>query len=98
MAKRSRLSSITVDAQADVLAMLLDGGYIDIFDGEQPETADASPATNNNRCVSLRFGSPAFLKSENGQVAANPISSAIATRTVQNATWARCYRPDHKPR
>lgn len=95
MAKNTRLASFTVNAQADLISKLLTNGYIDIFDGKQPEDCD-DPVTNQVLGVTLRFGSPAFMPAIKGVITANPIQSGVAITELKKATWARCYREDHK--
>lgn len=95
MPKSTRLSDIVVNAQADALASLLKDGFIDIYDGAQPESADVA-VTTQRRCVSLKLGSPAFLPAEKGVLSANPIASGVAEADAEPATWARLYRADHK--
>lgn len=95
MTKKTRLSNLVVNVQADALATLLANGFIDIYDGVQPDSADVD-VSNQTLSVSLQFGSPAFMPAQDGVLAANPIKAAVATKTVERATWARLYRSDHK--
>lgn len=94
MAKSTKLSDLVVNAQGDALASLLTNGFIDIYDGAQPDSAD-SPTTAR-LCVTLRFGSPAFASAQKGMLAANPIKSGVAVADAEPATWARLYKEDHK--
>jgi hypothetical protein len=95
MAKNTRLADIVVDAQADALAALLKDGFIDIYDGVQPESP-ASEVGARKMCVSLKLGAPAFMPSAKGSISANPILSGVSVADVNPATWARLYRSDHK--
>lgn len=96
MPKSTRLSDIVVNTQADALAALLKSGFIDIYDGKQPESAD-EPVTTQRRCVSLQLGAPAFLPSVRGVIEANPIASGITEADAEpRVTWARCFKADHK--
>ncbi len=95
MAKITRLSDAVVNAQAEALAALLKDGFIDLYDGAQPESVETKISTQR-RCASLKFGSPAFLPAEKGSIAANQISSAVAEAEAKPVTWARLYRADHK--
>lgn len=96
MAKNTRLADDVVDAQANVLGEMLSDGFIDIYDGVQPESANDSVPKQATLCVSLRFGSPAFGQAQKGIISANAIASGVAVSTVTNATWARVFRSDHK--
>lgn len=95
MAKRTRLSSLVVSGQAEFLAKLLNNGFIDIYDGQQPEDADEE-ITDQRLGVTLQFGSPAFLPPVKGVISANLVRSGVAVAELKKATWARLYREDHK--
>lgn len=94
MPKNTRLADIVVNAQADALASLLKDGYMDIHGGTQPDSPDV--ATISRPSVSLKLAAPAFLPAERGVISANPISSGVADLDVEQATWARLYKADHK--
>lgn len=93
MAKDTRLTKLVVDAQANAMASLADGGWVDVYDGEKPESAD-EPIAKQSLGVSLRLGSPAFRSAVDGVIVANPIGSAVIERKIK-ATWARITRSDH---
>lgn len=93
--KSTKLSSLVVSGQAEFLAKLLNNGFIDIYDGQQPSDADED-ITNQKLGVTLQFGSPAFLPPERGVISANPIRAGVAVVELKKATWARLYREDHK--
>jgi hypothetical protein len=95
MSKNTRLASFVVDIQANALAELLNNGFIDIYEGPQPESPDESVGLRK-LCVSLKFGSPAFMPAVMGIISANPISASKSVADVNPATWARCFRADHK--
>ncbi len=90
----TRLSTLVVNAQAEALAKLADGGYVDIYDGERPKSAD-DPVTTQTLGVSLQLGVPAFLPAEGGTLTANPLGSNVAVGRIK-ATWARVTAADHK--
>lgn len=95
MARSTRLSSLLVNGQAELLSKLLANGFIDIYDGTQPAEAD-DEISGQKLGVTLQFGNPAFLPAEKGAISANPIRSGVATNELKKATWARLYREDHK--
>lgn len=94
MAKATYIADAVANIQADALAALLDGGYIDIYDGTRPATAD-TPISGQTLGVSLQLGTPAFLPAVNGVITANPISPGTVVNSINPATWARVYRADH---
>lgn len=51
MTKNTRLSTLVVNAQADALAALAAGGFLDMYDGVQPKSAD-DPVTTQKLGVS----------------------------------------------
>lgn len=91
----TRLSTLVVNAQADAFAKLADGGFIDIYDGERPKSAD-DPVTKQRLGVSIQLGSPAFQRAVNGEVSANPMTMGISVAELEKATWARVTMADHK--
>lgn len=93
--KRTNLAVIAVDAEARAFASLLDGGFIDIYDGAMPGDA-ASRIGAQKLGVSLELGNPAFSPPIDGVIFANPITSGIAKADINPATWARVYRSDHR--
>lgn len=95
MAKITTLTDLAANTEADAFAKLLDGGFIDIYGGEQPDTADA-PVSGQRRAVSLALGSPAFGAAAAGVIIAREISPGTAEYDVNPVTWARVYRSDHK--
>ena len=94
MAKNSQLSNLTVNAECNALAELLNGGFIDLMDGPQPDAADL-PITTQTLGVTLTFGDPAFRPAVAGVLVSNPIQPGVAVANVA-PTWARMYKADHK--
>jgi len=88
MASTLKLSNAAVNAKADALAALLNSGFLDIYDGAQPTTADTAVGAQV-KLARLPFGNPAFGAAAAGVATANaitPDSSADATGT---AAWFR---------
>jgi hypothetical protein len=95
MVKVVNLTDQSANVEAAAFGKLMDGGFIDIYDGPQPTTAD-DPVTRQNRGVTLSFGRPAFAAPKAGVITANVITSGPVTTSLDPATWARLYRADHK--
>lgn len=93
MPLNTQLSDVAVEAQADVLAALLDGGFVDVMTGPQPDSGD-DPVTTQRVLVTMRFGTPAFVRSDSGVIVANPMSSGVAVADGE-PKWFRTYRTDH---
>ena len=90
MAKNTKLAAATVTVQADAFAALLNGGFIDIYDGLQPATADTAIAAQV-KLARITFGNPAFTAAVNGVLTANAIANATAI-AAGTAAWCRILR------
>jgi hypothetical protein len=98
MPKRTNLAIVAVDAQANALAALLDGGFVDFFDGRMPKTANEAPGASV-RLASLRLASPAFDVAIDGSITTTSIAPDLDAGwpgAPRAATWARFFRKDHK--
>lgn len=93
MSKQTHLTNLVVNAQANALGALADGGFVDIYDGDQPVDGD-DELTGQTLGVTLALGSPAFAPAALGIITANPIASALIMNDIV-AKWGRVYRADH---
>lgn len=82
MAFNTQLSDATVNAQANALAALCNGGSLSIYDGDQPANAEAPITAGNTLGVVLTLPSPAFGAPNSGQISANPIDPSPAVGTI----------------
>lgn len=92
MALNTQVSNIAASAEANALATLLNSGFIDIYDGAQPATADTAIVAQV-KGVRLTFNATAFGTSTTGALTANAITSGTASATI-TATWFRCLKTD----
>lgn len=93
MAKEPKFSNACVEAEANALADLLDNGYLRVYDGTKPATADTA-ITSQVLLAELRFANPAETGVTGGILlfdAFTPDSSANATGT---ASWFRAFKSD----
>lgn len=88
-----RLANATVSAQADALARLLDNGYLRIYSGTQPATADTG-LSGNTLLAELRFNATSCPAAANGVLTANAITSDASADNTGTATWARLLKSD----
>ena len=88
----TQVSNVAAAAEANAFAKLLNGGFIDIYDGVQPATAETA-ITGQIKGVRLTFGSPAFGASTDGTLTSNAITPGTATARIV-ATWFRCLKAD----
>jgi hypothetical protein len=93
MALNTQLANASVSVEADALAALMNSGYIDIYSGSQPATADTALGAQTLG-VTLTFGATAFGSASNGVITANAITSGVAVASI-TAAWARIYRSNH---
>lgn len=77
-----------VRAQVDAVTALLNGGYLELYDGKRP-VGPAATVTSQKRLATLRFKDPAF-KVEAGRAVAVPEPDTDAANSGK-ATWFRCY-------
>ena len=92
MPLNTQVSNSTAAAEANAFGALLNSGFIDIYDGAQPSTADTAIAAQV-KGVRLTFNATAFATSTNGALTANAITSGVASATI-TATWFRCLKSD----
>jgi hypothetical protein len=88
-----RQASATVNAAANAVTALLDGGRLQLFDGTQPSSPDLPPSARSLKLVELELARPAFTLADQGTAEAHPIEVARAQRTG-TATWFRVVRAD----
>ena len=92
MALNTQLADATVNAQANALAALCNGGLIRVYDGAQPATADTA-LSGNTLGVTLTFGNPAFPAAVGGLLTANAITPGTAVANI-TPTFARIFKSD----
>lgn len=93
MALNSQMSNAAVNAEADALAPLLNTGYLRIYDGTQPATADTA-ITTQVLLAELRFNATAFPAAVNGVLTANAITSDASANASGTASWFRALKSD----
>jgi hypothetical protein len=88
VAANPKFSNACVNAEADAIGAALDTGYIRIYDGSQPATADTAVGAQN-LLAELRFGADAFPAASNGVLTANAITDDSSANATGTAAWAR---------
>lgn len=91
----TKMSTAAVNAEADALGLLLNSGFIDIYDGFQPDDADV-PVEDQHLIVRLTFAPKAFGLARGGVLVANSITQGVAMVTSQ-ATWFRTMQKNGTP-
>ena len=92
MPLNTQIATNTVNTGAAAEAALFNGGFIDLYDGAQPATADTAlgAQVKGVRCT---FNATAFGAPVNGVLTANAIASGTATASI-TPTWARIFKSD----
>ncbi len=83
------LSDTAANAEAAAFAPLLNSGFLEIYSGTQPVSANTA-LSGNTLLVTLQFSSTAFGSPSSGVITANSITAGTAVATGA-ATFARLY-------
>ena len=93
MPNNLKLSNNVVNPQADALSDLADNGYLRIYDGTQPATADTA-ITTQVLLAELRFNATAVPAASNGVLTFNAITQDSSANNTGTASWFRALKSD----
>lgn len=93
MALNPKRSNAAANAACDAMAALLNNGYLRIYSGTQPATADTA-LSGNTLLAELRFGATAFGSAAAGVATANAITSDSSADATGTATFFRALKSD----
>jgi len=93
MANNLKLSNEAVNAEADAFSVLLDNGYLRIYDGTQPATANTAIGSQV-LLAELRFNADAAPIAVNGVLAFNAITQDSSANNTGTASWFRALKSD----
>lgn len=93
MALNPKRSNAAANAACDAMAALLNNGYLRIYSGTQPATADTA-LSGNTLLAELRFGATAFGSAVAGVATANAITSDSSADATGTATFFRALKSD----
>src|ERR1051326_1034384 len=93
MANNLKLSNAAVSVEADAFSDLLDNGYLRIYTGTQPATADTA-LSSNTLLAELRFANPASGAGVNGVITFSAITSDTDADATGTATFFRAFKSD----
>lgn len=88
-----RMSDESVNAEATALAPLANSGYIRIYDGTRPATANTAVGAQV-LLAELRFGATAFGAPSAGVLTANAITADASANASGTASWYRVLKSD----
>lgn len=94
MALNPKLTNAAANASADAACALANGGFLDIYDGSQPATADTA-ITTQVKLASLALSNPAFGAAAAGVATASTITGDTSADATGTASWFRVYKSDH---
>jgi len=93
MANNLKLSNDAVNAEADAFSVLLDNGYLRIYDGTQPATANTAIGSQV-LLAELRFNADAAPIAVNGVLTFNAITQDSSADATGTASWFRALKSD----
>jgi hypothetical protein len=93
MANSPKFANVTVNAEADALARLLDNGYLRIYSGSQPTNADTALGAQV-LLAELRFNATSAPAASAGVLTFNAITSDTAADATGTAAFYRALKSD----
>lgn len=91
MALNTQLANATVNGQADDLSARLNSGYLRIYDGTQPATADTSIGAQV-LLAELTFSATAAPAAVNGLITFNALTADSSANATGTPTWFRAVQ------
>jgi hypothetical protein len=88
-----KLSNAGANASADATTTLLNNGYLRIYDGAQPATADTALGAQV-LLAELRFNATAFGAAAAGIATANALTADSSANATGTAAWFRALKSD----
>lgn len=93
MSLNLKMSTTALNAEADALGSLCNGGFLRIYSDLQPVNSN-TPVTNQILLAELTFPNPAFSPAVNGVLTSNPLIPDISAKETGIATWSRIVKSD----
>lgn len=91
MPLNTQLANATVNGQGDNLSARLNSGFLRIYDGTQPATADTAIGAQV-LLAELTFSATAAPATVNGLITFNAIGSDTSANATGTASWFRCFQ------
>ncbi len=89
-----KLSNAGANAAADAVCTLANSGFLDIYDGSQPATADTA-ISGPVKLAGLTVNATACGAAVAGVATFNAIGSDASADATGTATWFRVWKSDH---
>jgi hypothetical protein len=90
---KPQLTDLAANASANAVTALVTGGWIRIYDGVQPATADAAIGAAV-LLASVRLAAPAFGPAVGGIAPGNPVTPDLDIDANGTGTWFRAFKSD----
>lgn len=91
MALNTQLANATVNGQGDNLSARLNSGFLRIYDGTQPATADTAVSTQV-LLAELTFSATAAPATSNGLITFNALTADSSANATGTPTWFRAVQ------
>ena len=93
MALNPKRTNLAANAAADAMAVLCNTGWLRIYDGAQPATADTAVGAQVI-LAELRFSATAFPAAVAGVATANAMTADSSANATGTAAWFRVFKSD----
>jgi hypothetical protein len=93
MANSPKFANVTVNAEADALARLLDNGYLRLYSGSQPTNADTALGAQV-LLAELRFNATSAPAASAGVLTFNALTSDTSADATGTAAFYRALKSD----
>lgn len=93
-AHNPKLTNVAANAEADAICALLNGGFLDIYDGSQPATGDTAIGAQV-KLAGLTLNATACGAASSAVATFNSITSDTDADATGTAAWARMFKTDH---
>lgn len=93
MALNPKFTNLAVNTKVDAQGVLLNAGFLDVYDGTQPVTGDTAIGAQV-KLAHLTFNATAFGAGVAGVATANAITQDTTADATGTATWFRAYKTD----
>jgi hypothetical protein len=93
MSFNPKLTDLAANASANAVCAQLPGGWIRLYAGVQPATAD-TPVSTQTLLASIKLGTPAFGPAVAGIAPGNPVTPDLDIDAGGTGTWFRAFKSD----
>jgi hypothetical protein len=93
VANNPKRTNTAANTACDAMAALLNSGFLRIYDGTQPATADTA-LSGQTLLAELTFGATAFGSASAGVATANAITQDSSANATGTASWFRAVKTD----